>query len=91
VGITLRITPQITEGDFVKLDIYQEISALKQESTLVVLSVGPTTTKRATKTSVVVRDRQTVVIGGLMEEREDEQVNKLPSQRHTSPRMAFQE
>ena len=78
VGITLRITPQITEGDFVKLDIYQEISALKQESTLVVLSVGPTTTKRATKTSVVVRDRQTVVIGGLMEEREDEQVNKVP-------------
>jgi len=78
VGITLRITPQITEGDFVKLDIYQEISALKQESTVVVLSVGPTTTKRSTKTSVVVRDRQTVVIGGLMEERENEQINKVP-------------
>lgn len=78
VGITLRITPQITEGDYVKLDIYQEISALKQESTAVVLTVGPTTTKRSTKTSVVVKDKQTVVIGGLMEEREEENLTKVP-------------
>ena len=78
VGITLRLTPQIAEGDYVKLDIYQEISALKQESTVVVLTVGPTTTKRSTKTSVVVKDNQTVVIGGLMQEREEENINKIP-------------
>jgi general secretion pathway protein D len=78
VGITLRLTPQIAEGDYVKLDIYQEISALKQEATAVVLSVGPTTTKRSTKTSVVVKDNQTVVIGGLMEERQEENINKVP-------------
>lgn len=78
VGITLRLTPQITEGDYVKLDIYQEISALKQEATLVVLTVGPTTTKRSTKTSVVVKDNQTVVIGGLIEERVEENISKVP-------------
>ncbi len=78
VGITLRLTPQITEGDYVKLDLYQEISALKQESTAVVLTVGPTTTKRSTRTSVVVKDNQTVAIGGLMQEREEENVNKVP-------------
>lgn len=78
VGITLRLTPQIAEGDYVKLDIYQEISALKQESTAVVLTVGPTTTKRSTKTSVVVKDNQTVVIGGLMQEREEENISKVP-------------
>lgn len=78
VGITLRLTPQIAEGDYVKLDIYQEISALKQESTVVVLTVGPTTTKRSTKTSVVVKDNQTVVIGGLIEERVEENVTKVP-------------
>jgi len=78
VGITLRLTPQIAEGDYVKLDIYQEISALKQESTVVVLTIGPTTTKRSTKTSVVVKDNQTVVIGGLMQEREEENINKVP-------------
>jgi len=78
VGITLRLTPQIAEGDYVKLDIYQEISALKQESTVITLTVGPTTTKRSTKTSVFVKDNQTVVIGGLMEEREEENVTKVP-------------
>jgi general secretion pathway protein D len=78
VGITLRITPQITEGDFVRLDIYQEISALIRESLEFAETIGPTTTKRSTKTSVVVKDRETVVISGLMQEREEENITKVP-------------
>jgi len=78
VGITLKITPQITEGDYVKLDIYQEISSVIPEPQEVVISVGPTTTKRATKTSVVAKDTKTIVIGGLMQDREEESVRKIP-------------
>lgn len=79
VGISLRITPQITEGDYVKLDIYQEISSVKRESnTDLLISVGPTTTKRSTTTSIVVKDSQTVVIGGLMQETEEEATDKVP-------------
>ena len=78
VGIKLNITPQITEGDYVKLDILQEISAVKDASDEILTTVGPTTTKRATKTSVVVKDGRTVVIGGLMQEREEESVTKTP-------------
>jgi general secretion pathway protein D len=78
VGIRLRLTPQITKGDYVKLDLYQEISSVKEESENITISVGPTTTKRATKTSVVVRDGQTVVISGLMEEEEVESTVKTP-------------
>lgn len=79
VGITLKLTPQITEGDYVKLDIYQEISALKQNQTEnILISVGPTTTKRSTRTSVLVKDEQTVVIGGLMQEREEDIITKMP-------------
>ncbi len=78
VGITLRLTPQITEGEYVKLDIYQEISSLKNASETILINIGPTTTKRSTKTSVVVKDNQTVVIGGLMEERETTNINKVP-------------
>jgi general secretion pathway protein D len=78
VGIILRITPQITEGDYVKLDIYQEISSVKDADDVVLIAVGPTTTKRSTNTSVVVQDTQTVVIGGLMEERSETQVDKVP-------------
>ena len=78
VGITLRLTPQITEGDYVKLDIYQEISALKDASENILTTVGPTTTKRSTKTSVIVKDGRTVVIGGLMQERDEESITKMP-------------
>jgi general secretion pathway protein D len=74
-GITLRITPQITEGEYIKLDIYQEISAVKankgQATDLV-------TTKRSAKTSVVVKDTDSVVIGGLIGTREEENIDKIP-------------
>lgn len=79
VGITLRLTPQITEGDHVKLDIYQEISALVGgESENILTNLGPTLTKRSTKTSVLVKDKQTVVIGGLIQDRDEETVTKMP-------------
>jgi len=78
VGIILRINPQITEGNYVKLEVFQEISAVKSASDDILTTVGPTTTKRTTKTSVVVKDGRTVVIGGLMQEREEISINKVP-------------
>ncbi len=78
VGITLRITPQITEGDYVKLNLYQEISSVKDASVDILTTVGPTTTKRSIKTSIIVKDAQTVVIGGLMQEKEEDIITKVP-------------
>jgi type II secretory pathway component GspD/PulD (secretin) len=79
VGINLKITPQINEGDYLKLDIYQEISAVVGgQSENIITTVGPTFTKRSTRTSVVVKDKQTVVIGGLMSERDEETLTKMP-------------
>lgn len=82
VGINLRITPQISEGGYVKLDVYQEISSVKEPpaglAEAILTGVGPTTTKRSTKTSVTVKDSQTVVIGGLMQEKEEENITKVP-------------
>lgn len=74
-GITLKITPQITEGEYIKLDIYQEISAVKQNKGQ---AVDLVTTKRSAKTSVVVKDTDTVVIGGLIQDREEENIDKIP-------------
>ena len=79
VGITLKITPQISEGDYVKLDIYEEISALLAgQSDNILTTIGPTITKRSTKTSVVVKDKQTVVIGGLMQDSDEDTTTKAP-------------
>ncbi len=78
VGVKLQITPQIGEGDYVKLDIYQEISQIEQANDTILTTVGPTIDKRSTKTSVVVKDGDTVVIGGLMSDSTENSVTKAP-------------
>ncbi|MGZ8441432.1 MAG: type II secretion system secretin GspD, partial [Candidatus Deferrimicrobiaceae bacterium] len=78
VGITLRITPHIHESEFVSLDIYQESSALKDTSLLQTSTVGPTTTKRSAKTTVLVKSGDTVIIGGMMQETTLKSESKIP-------------
>jgi len=78
VGITLRITPHIHESEFVSMDIYQESSALKDTSILQTSEVGPTTTKRSAKTTVLVKTGDTVIIGGMMQETTLKSESKVP-------------
>lgn len=78
VGIILRITPHIHESEYVSLDIYQESSALVGDSLLTLSTVGPTTTKRSAKTSVLVQNGETVVIGGMMQETFNNLERKVP-------------
>jgi len=77
-GITLKITPQINDGDFIRLDIVEEISSVKDTVTIGSGSTDRTTTKRSAKTSVVVKNMETVVIGGLINESDQEVVSKVP-------------
>jgi general secretion pathway protein D len=76
VGITLRLTPHIHESEFVNLEIYQESSAVKTTSDS--SSVGPTMTKRSAKTSVLVKNGDTVVLGGLMQETFNTSESQVP-------------
>ena len=78
VGITLKLTPHITEGDVVRLEVYQEMSAVLDASAAVLTSVGPTLTKRSAKTSISLKNGQTVVIGGLMQERKEKGLRRVP-------------
>jgi len=75
VGLTLKIKPQINEGDAIKLEIQQEVSsvapAVRGASDLV-------TNKRSIKTSVMVDDGKMVVLGGLIEDKLTEKVSKVP-------------
>lgn len=68
VGIQLKITPHTTESNLVKLDIYQEISSLGGSVPVGTNQEVPITNKRSAETSVVVRDTETVVIGGLIKD-----------------------
>jgi general secretion pathway protein D len=79
VGVTLKLTPQITSDDNVRLDIYQEISAIIDSvSDLNVNTVGPSTSKRSVSSTVVVKNGQTVVIGGLIKDNVTSTVSKVP-------------
>jgi len=75
VGVTLNITPQINQERFVRLKINQEVSQVVGESTTEGL---PTTLKRQAKTTVVIKDGHTVVIGGLIAEKLVEGTSKVP-------------
>jgi len=63
VGITLKITPQISKDRMVRLNISQEVTKLESVS-----EFRPTTLKRTIDTTVIVKDKNTVVIGGLIDD-----------------------
>jgi general secretion pathway protein D len=64
VGITLRITPQISSRDYVTLRVFTEVSALVLST--VNSALGPTTTKRQSETTIIAKDAQMIVTGGLI-------------------------
>jgi general secretion pathway protein D len=73
-GITLRITPQISKGNTVRTELFLEITRFVSES-----EVGAvTTTKRSTKTTVIVDDGQTIVLGGLIQDAHNEANTSIP-------------
>ncbi len=76
VGITLDMVPQVSEGDYVKLDLYEEVSnvlAGTQNNPL-----GPTTTIRSASTEVFVQNHRTAVIGGLLSSQDTIQNQGVP-------------
>ncbi len=77
VGLTLRFTPQINDENFVKLKLFQEVSDVVSVATGGSKN-APSTTKRSAKTTVVVKDASTVVIGGLIQEGKEITTNSVP-------------
>lgn len=65
VGVTLKVTPQISQERSVRLKIYEEVTRLVDNNALTT-SDRPETFKRLAQTTVIVKDANTVVIGGLI-------------------------
>jgi len=74
VGLTLRIRPQISEGGTVRLQIYQEVSSVQDTTN----PAGVITNKRAVESTVLVDDREIIVIGGLIQDTVRDDVEKVP-------------
>jgi general secretion pathway protein D len=77
VGLKLTLTPQINEGNTIKMEIEQEISELSTSSLAQVAS-DLITTKRDIKTSVLVENDQILVLGGLIKDTFRDSVTKVP-------------
>lgn len=74
VGKTLKITPQISKGRNVVLEISLEVSSVQGGST----EFRPTTLKRTIETTAVVQDGNTVVLGGLIDSTNEITDYKVP-------------
>lgn len=73
VGIKLKVTPQINEGDAIQLTIEQEVSSVSGTT-----AVDITINKRELQTVVMADDGGVVVLGGLIDEDVQESVSKVP-------------
>jgi general secretion pathway protein D len=75
VGLTLKLKPQINDEQWVRMEIDQELSDVAGQDQATGVTI---TAKRAAKTVVVVRDQDSVVIGGLVRDRDSVDESKIP-------------
>lgn len=81
VGVKLKITPRISDDGSLRLEVEQEVSRVTQG--LITLTngeqlVAPTTRKRLVKTTILLQDGQTAVIGGLLDDQKSYNQSEVP-------------
>lgn len=73
VELKLAVKPHIGDGNHIRLEINQSAEEIAGAN-----SLGPITSTRTQKTTVVAQDNQTLVLGGIMQDRLIESVSKTP-------------
>lgn len=75
-GIILTVTPQITSTDLISLEVSQELSQAVANTSSSIDS--PEITKRIVETAMTIADGHTMIIGGLIQERKNDNLDSLP-------------
>lgn len=80
IGLTLKIKPQINKiANYVKLDIDATLEDISSRAPPPgVANLAFATVQRKAKTSVIVGNSDTVVLGGLLRDKQNVQVSKVP-------------
>ena len=73
VGVMLKVTPQISKGNAVRLEIEQESSKVKSGEPGL-----QTTSKSTMQTNVMIQDGELLILGGLIEDQFDNTESKVP-------------
>ena len=78
VGVTLKVTPQINNNRFVRLQIEESVKTVLSRTALGGTVLAPTTAFRTAKTTITVKDGGTAVIGGLIERQMEKGKTQTP-------------
>ena len=73
VGVMLKVTPQISKGNAVRLEIEQESSKVKSGEPGL-----QTTSKSTMQTNVMIQDGELLILGGLIEDQSGNTESKVP-------------
>ena len=76
IGISLKVTPHIHEGNSVRMDVQQEVSSLV--GTTQAKASDLITNKRSIKTSILAENKEIIVIGGLIQDDVTQAESKIP-------------
>jgi general secretion pathway protein D len=74
VELKLTVKPHINKSDEIRMVINEQTEEIASQDPV----LGPTTSKRSAKTTVIAKDQETVVLGGIMQDRTIESVSKVP-------------
>ncbi|PLY08332.1 MAG: type II secretion system protein GspD [Arcobacter sp.] len=75
IGLTLKVKPRISNDNKVTLEINTVLEGVKQTNTS---SGNPDTSKKEVKTTAIVNNGESVIIGGLIEDRKESTLDKVP-------------
>ena len=73
-GVILEVTPQISKDGYITMNLKPSVTELELSR----FTGAYDTHKRATETTVMVKDGETVVIGGLIKSKHEGGIKKLP-------------
>jgi type IV pilus assembly protein PilQ len=82
VGVELEVTPHLTRGEMIRLRLKPKFSLVTGEVQLAGFGSGvfaqPVVDRREADTTLLIKDGQTVVLGGLRKKVATKQINKVP-------------
>lgn len=76
VGITLKVTPQISKGETLVLEIDQQVSNISSQAIAGASDI--VTTERKINTQVIAQNGEVIILGGLMEDQVSQTQQKIP-------------
>ncbi len=76
IGLTLKVKPRLSSNNQVTLEIETKLEDIDPSSEQV--ADRPTTTKRTVKTNAIVRNGETIILGGLIKKAGGKGIQKVP-------------